>query len=233
MRQLHADLWVAESPLRYLGLELGARMTVVRLPAGELLLHSPIAPTPELVQEVGALGPVAYLIAPNRFHHLFVADWQREFPHASIHTAPGVEGKRPDLSIAGVLGDGPDSSWASSLDQVLVRGVPMMNEVAFFHKESATLIATDLAFNIGPSSPRLTRAAFRCLGCYGRLSPIRLERILARDRAAFGQALTCVMDWPFERVIVAHGEISETGGREGLERGYGWALGRVRAASPE
>ena len=48
MQQLHSDLWVTESPLRFLGLEIGARMTVVRLPGPKLLLHSPIAASPDL-----------------------------------------------------------------------------------------------------------------------------------------------------------------------------------------
>ena len=64
MRQLDSDLWITDSPLRFLGVEMGARMTVVRLPDGKLLLHSPIAPTPELVREVEALGPVAFLVRP-------------------------------------------------------------------------------------------------------------------------------------------------------------------------
>ena len=46
---------------------------VVRLPDGRLFLHSPIAPSDDLAREVEALGPVAYLVAPNKFHHLFVS----------------------------------------------------------------------------------------------------------------------------------------------------------------
>ncbi len=65
MQQLHSDLWITDSPLRFLGLEVGARMTVVRLPGPKLLLHSPIAATADLVREVKALGPVAYLVAPT------------------------------------------------------------------------------------------------------------------------------------------------------------------------
>ena len=224
MRQIDTDVWVAESPLRFFGLEVGARMTAVRLEGGALLLHSPIRPTEELVAWVRALGPVACLVAPNRFHHLFIGDWQREFPEASIYVAPGLETKRSDLSIAGVLGDHPEESWALSLDQVVLAGVPMMNEVAFFHRASGTLIATDLAFNIGPESSALTRTAFHCMGCYGRLAPTPVERLLVRDRSAFRGALRRVMDWPFERIIVAHGSVSESGGRESLRKGYAWAL---------
>ncbi len=229
MQQLHSDLWVTGSPLRFLGLEIGTRMTVVRLPGTELLLHSPIAATPDLVREIAALGPVSYIVAPNRRHHRFVGEWQQVYPNASLYVAPGLETKRADLTIAGVLRDEPEPGWKDSLDQVLLGGFPIANEVVFFHPPSATLIATDLAFNYGSSSPPMTRLAFRLAGTYGRLSPTLLERILVRDRAAFRQSLERILEWPFERVVVAHGEVSETGGREELVRGYSWLLdsGRV------
>jgi len=224
MQKLHDDLWVSESPLRFLGLEVGSRMTVVRLPGPKLLVHSPIAARPDLVREVKALGPVAYLVAPNRLHHLFVGEWQRACPDASIYVAPGLDTKRADLPIAGVLADEPEPGWKGVVDQVLLRGFPFANEVVFFHRPSATLIATDLAFNVGKSSPPLTRLAIRLTGGYGRLSPTLLERLLVRDRTAFRHALERILEWPFERVVVAHGEVCEEGGREELMRGYSWVL---------
>ena len=229
MQQLHSDLWITDSSLSFLGLAVGARMTVVRLPGPKLLLHSPIAATAELVSEVKALGPVAYLVAPNRFHHLFVGQWQQAFPEASVYAAPGLDTKRPDLEIAGELSDEPEPGWAETLDQVLVGGFPLANEVVFFHRPSATLIATDLAFNIGASSPPLTRLVFRLGGGFGRLSPTLLERLFVRDRSAFRHSLERILAWPFDRVVVAHGEVSEEGGREELTRGYRWVLGGERA----
>lgn len=230
MQQLHSDLWIADSPQRFLGIEIGARMAVVRLPGSKLLLHSPIAASAELVREVEALGPVAYLVAPNRFHHLFVSDWQEAFPEASLYVAPGLETKRPDLEITGVLGEAPEPGWADPIDQVLVHGFPFANEVVFFHRPSATLLLTDLAFNIGPSAPPLTRLAFRAGRAYGRLSPTLIERILVRDRPAFRRSLTRILEWPFERVVVTHGQVLEKGGREALARGYSWVLGGERTA---
>lgn len=229
MRQLHSDLWIADAPLRFLGLEVGARMTVVRLPGPRLLLHSPIAAAADLVREVQALGPVAYLVAPNRFHHLFVGEWQRACPDASIYVAPGLDTKRADLAIAGVLADAPEPGWKDAIDQVRVDGFPLANEVVFFHRPSDTLIVSDLAFNVGPGSPPLTRLAFRLAGGYGRLAPTLLERLFVRDRAAFRRSLERILEWPFDRVVVAHGEVSESGGRDELVRGYAWALGGARA----
>jgi hypothetical protein len=226
MHQLDSDLWITESPLRFLGLEVGARMTVVRLPGPKLLLHSPIAADPDLVREVKALGPVAYIVAPNLLHHLFVGEWKQACPEAAIYVAPGLDKKRSDLSIAGVLTDEPEPGWEGAIDQVAVRGVPFVNEVVFFHRPSATLIAADLALNVGPSSPPLTRAAIRLGGSYGQLAPTLLERLLVRDRTLFRHALERILEWPFDRVVVAHGEVSEQGGREELVRGYSWILGK-------
>ena len=228
MKQLDADLWVTESPLRFFGLEVGARMTVVRLPGSKLLVHSPISASPRLLQEVEALGPVAYLVAPNRLHHLFVGEWQRAFPDSSLYVAPGLDSKRADLEIAGVLGDEPEPGWKSTLDQARLEGLPFANEVVFFHRPSATLIATDLAFNIGSSSPFLTRLVFRIGRSYGQLGPTPLERLLVRDRASFRRSLQRILEWPFDRVVVAHGEVCENGGREELLRGYEWILGQGR-----
>jgi hypothetical protein len=223
-RELHPDLWVAESPLRFLGIDVGARMTIVRLPDQTLWLHSPIAAASELVQQVAGLGPVAHLVAPNRFHHLFVSEWKQAFPEASVFAAPGLDSKRPDLASAAVLGDAPEPGWADAIDQIRIEGVPLANEVVFFHRPSATLIATDLAFNIQASSPPLTRFAFRLSGAYGRLAPTVIERLIIRDRPAFRRSLERILAWPFERVVVAHGEVSENGGREQITRGYEWVL---------
>ena len=224
LQPLATDLWIADAPLSFLGLAVGARMTVIRLPGPKLLLHSPVAATPELVRDVRALGPVTDLVAPNRFHHLFVGEWQRAFPEVAVWVAPGLEKKRPDLKITGVLGDAPEPGWAGTVDQVLLGGMPWTNEVVFFHRPSATLVASDLAFNIGEQSSRATRIAFRLGRAYGRLTPTAFERLLVRDRAAFRGSLMRILAWPFARVVVAHGEVCASGGKAALAQGYAWAL---------
>jgi hypothetical protein len=142
-----------------------------------------------------------------------------------VYVAPGLERKRPDLKVAATLTDQPEPGWSGAIDQVLVGGYPLANEVVFFHRASGTLVASDLAFNIGACSPPLTRAAFRLAGAYGRLAPTLLERLFVRDRRAFARSLGRILEWPFERVVVAHGRVSEHGGREELARGYSWILG--------
>src|SRR5690349_5167476 len=97
LRQLADSLWVAEQPHRYLGFDLVTRMTVLRLADGALWVHSPIRLSDELRSIVDSSGPVRYVVSPNRFHHVFVTDWQRAYPDAQTFGAPGLETKRSDV----------------------------------------------------------------------------------------------------------------------------------------
>jgi len=224
LRALAPELWVAEQPLRFAGVEVGARMAVVRR-GDELLLYSPITRSPGLAAEVERLGTPRVVVAPNRLHHLYVQDWLSAHPDARLLVAPGLDRKRQDLRPSAILGDAAPEGWGDVLDQALVAGVPFMNEVVLFHRPSATLVASDLLFNVGPESPSLTRLVFRLVGAYGKPSITPLERLLLRDREAFRRALTRVLAWPFERIVVAHGTVIERDGRAALAAAYRWVLG--------
>ncbi len=222
LEQLAPDLWVTERPLRFLLLEIGTRMTVIRLRDGSLFLHSPVRLDSALRKQLDALGPVRFAVAPNRFHHLFIGEYAGAYPEARLYAAPGLETKRRDVAFDGVLGDEPPPEWAGQIDQVPFRGLPLANEVEFFHRASRTLIATDIVFNIREDSPALTRLGFRTMRGYGRFGPTLVERLLIRDRRAARASLDAILGWDFDRVILAHGHVVESGGREAFRRGYAW-----------
>ena len=224
LRELARDLWVAERPQRFYGLEVGTRMTVIRLAEGSLLLHSPVALDPALRGALDALGSVRFAVAPNRVHHLHAGEVARAYPEARLWVAPGLERKRPDLAFVGVLGDEAPDAWKGQVDQVFFRGRPYENEVVFLHRASRTLLLCDLAFHFGPSTAPATRLLMRLLRSYGRFGPSRLDPWLIRDRRAARRSLERILAWDFDRVVVAHGDVLESGGREALRRGYAWLL---------
>ena len=224
LRQVAQDLWVAERPQRFFGLEVGTRMTVVRLTDGSLLLHSPIPLDAELRRELDAIGRVRFAVAPNRVHHLYAGKVAEAYPAARLWVGPGLERKRPDLVFEAVLGDEAPAEWKGQVDQVLFRGRPYENEVVFFHRASRTLILCDLAFNFGPSAAAPTRLLMRLLRSYGHFGPSKLDPLLIRDRRAARESLERILGWDFDRVVVAHGDVLESGGHEALRRGYSWLL---------
>jgi hypothetical protein len=224
LRELAADIWIAERPQRFYGLEVGTRMTVMRLAGGNLLLHSPVVLDPELSAALDAIGRVRFAVAPNRVHHLYAGKVAEVYPDARLWVAPGLGRKRPDLAFAAVLGDEAPAEWKGEVDQVFFRGRPYENEVVFLHRASRTLIMCDLAFNFGPRAATPTRLLMKLLRSYGRFGPSTLDPWLIRDRGAARQSLERILAWDFERVVVAHGEVLESGGRAALRQGYSWLL---------
>jgi hypothetical protein len=222
LRPVAEDVHTLTVDFKFAGLDLGGRMTVVRLPGGGLWVHSPVRLVPELRAAVDALGPVRFLVAPNLMHHLYLPDWAAAYPEAKVAAPARLRRKQPTLRIDVELGDAADAGWADAIDQVFVRGIPMMDEHLFFHRPSRTLLVTDLAFNIHRTGSWLTRAYLKLGGAWQRLSPTLLERALVRDRAAVRASLERALAWDVERVVVCHGDVVERGGRQALVDGFRW-----------
>jgi hypothetical protein len=218
------SLWVAEQPLRYLGVALTTRMTIIRLAGGVLIVHSPIQLTRELLFATGSIGRVGFIVAPNRFHHLFVHDWQRAYPNAQTFCAPGLDTKRADLNFTAILGDNPPAVWANELDQAFMRAFAPLNEIVFFHRETRTLIFTDLIFNIARHDSPYGRFLLRLDGAFhGPAIPRSFMLLLSRKRTECAEFLHRILSWDFDRAIVAHGDIIESGAKPVIERAWQFA----------
>jgi hypothetical protein len=224
LRAVAPDLWTAEHPMRFPGgVHLPSRMTVARLPDGDLWVHSPIPIDDALAAEIDALGPVAHVVAPSLYHHVFVPRTLARYPRALLSAAPGLADKRAGLPVADELDGEPSPAWQGSIDQVVIGGVPRMNEVAFFHRPSRTLIVTDLVFNVREPRGWGTALVLRTMGTYKRLGQSRLWGWLAKDRAALRSSVERVMAWDFTRVLPGHGEPVETDARAAMTQAL-WVL---------
>ena len=218
--------------MRYFGLSVGARMTVIRLQNQEIAVISPICLTEELVAQLDQLGRVTFVIAPNLYHYFFVADFKTHYPSATLWAAPGLKEKRPELPIDYVIERTAVSASGSELwnylEFVLFEGfrtlgsggIDKLNECIFFHKATSTLIVTDTAFHFDESFPLLTRLAVKIGGGYKKLSPSMLEKIATKDKTKVRHSVDRVLKWDFERVIMAHGSVIEMHGKEKFQQGY-------------
>ncbi|HUG10747.1 MAG TPA: DUF4336 domain-containing protein [Opitutaceae bacterium] len=212
-------VWEYNAPLRVLGIELGHRMTVVRLADGTLWIHSPVMWSRELDGEIRMLGEVRHFVAPNRMHDGFWPEWFDHFKGAQFSAAPGVVKEHPELPFSMKLADDRTGVPGGELQARLMRGMPLVNEVVFHHVPSRTLIVADLMFNLDPPDLR-SRLLLRLNGALGRPTPSRMFRMAIRDRAAFRESLEGVLLWDFDRVIVGHGENLVSGGRNVLREAF-------------
>src|SRR5262245_47866757 len=86
-------------------MELTSRMTIARLTNGALFLHSPVALDTDLQAELQRLGTVAFIVAPSRWHDLFIKEYVGAYPEAQAWAAPGLREARPDVAVQGARED--------------------------------------------------------------------------------------------------------------------------------
>ncbi len=215
------DVWTVTRPQRFLGVECGTRMTVLRLASGDLFVHSPVPLDEALSAELRALGEVRVILAPSLFHHLSVPAWAAAYPKALLTCCPGLLGKRPDVRFHRALGDVPEPAWASDLDQVHFSARSMESEIILFHRKSRTLVCADAIFNFATHPSRLTRAVARLLG---NTTPgvTWLEPLMMRDHPKARAQLDRMLAWDPLRLAIAHGEPVRSDGRRVLEEAYAW-----------
>jgi hypothetical protein len=204
------SLWTADAPLSFLGLRVGTRMTVVKLADGTLLVHSPIALTPELRAEVDALGDVAHIVAPTTYHHLFAGPWKQAYPRARLAGSKGLQKKRSDLRFDGEVAAMP------GLELVRIDG-SMLEETVLVHPATRTIITSDITENFDQPVDHLpTRLYLKAMGTYGKIGWPKVLRMAYRDRKAARRSVDRLLEHEFDRVILAHGNPIETGGKPAI-----------------
>ena len=226
LEPLGDGIWIADGPVvvAAMGFHYPTRMAVIRLDNGDLFIWSPVGLTDPLRREMEALGRVRFLIAPNDLHHLSLGDWARAYPEAAIRAAPGLSGKRPDLTLDGELGDAPDPEWAGEVDQVTMRGNRITTEVVFFHRRSGTVLFCDLLQRLPRGWYSGWRAVVARLDLMTAPSPAvpRKFRLAFSDRRAARRAVDRVLAWPVEAVVIAHGEPIRKDGGAALREAFRW-----------
>ena len=226
MKPIAQDLWLLHYKAPLLGDYLGRNVSVVRLRSGDLVIHSTGPFSPEDVENIKALGRPAFLLDALSKHDTFAKEGRAAFPDLPYYAPAGFSETVgfPTESLSH-----PPSAWAGQLDGVHLNGMEGQDEYAFLHRASRTLIVCDLVFHVTTEAP-LGARLFATVGIVGgRTHDVgmpRPERSSIKDADAFRRSLATLMAWDFDRIIVGHGEVVETGGKALLaealrEAGFG------------
>jgi hypothetical protein len=155
---------------------------------------------------------VTALVAPNLQHTNWLAA-ARAYAHPEVVWGPpGLARKRPALAPIAAIGVAP-WPFADILEALRIEGAPARDEVVFFHRASRTLYTADLFFNLYRTSGWLAPLAFRLIGTYRRFGIARRWRHWVTNRTAFERSITQMLAWPFEHVVVGHGNPVERDAR--------------------
>jgi len=219
IREIAPDVWGVLHTLKMPGgIKMETRMTVIRLKNGDLVLVSPVPIDDSLAAKLAELGPVRHAVSPNCWHHLYLPECLERYPEAQAFGPPGIQAKRPDVTFTALLENEAPEAWRGQIDQRVILGVPEFNEVIFCHRASRTLVATDMVFNIQRPKGLIQWILLHLAGTYKKFAFSRLFGMQVKDNAAVGSSLAHVLEWDFDRVVMAHGDVYEPGAREACAR---------------
>jgi hypothetical protein len=214
MRTVAPGIGLLEYPLTVLGAQLGRRTTLLGCDSGALVIHSTAPFTDPDVRAIRAFGRPAWLVEATLFHDTFAKVGRARFPDVPYLAPPGFAQRFDALPLLPLPGD-----WPAEIEVLELAGMPGLREHACFHARSRTLVVADLVFNFGPSATPWTRFFFRGLPGIRRYPGVsRLFKSMIRDRPAFDASIQRMLEWDFDRLIPAHGDVIDSGGKALLQR---------------
>ncbi len=226
LEKIADNIWIYNGPtVPFYGVPFPTRMTIIRLKNKKVWIHSPEKMNPQLKDEIDKLGEVAYLISPNKLHHLFVEEWIAAYPQAKNYATTGLIKKRSDIKFDKALSDIAENDWKEEIGQVIFKGSLVMEEAVFFHLSSKTIILTDLVENFTPESLTPWQrglAKFAGILAPNGKAPIDYRATFLLGKQQARESLAVMQSWDVQNVIMSHGECIYGKGGAFLERAFDW-----------
>lgn len=184
-----------------------------------------ISPGSQLTAEqLESLDHVTDIVAPNLYHCAGIKKASKVFPDAKLWGPLAADKVKPNIQWEDIL---TEQSWPyqNELQMLMIEGMPKVNEVVFLHKETKSLIVTDLCFNMVDVKGFGAWIILKLFGTYKKLAISKFFLNGSKDKTATKQSLDRLLSFDFENIIVSHGENVIGGGKEKLkealsERGY-------------
>lgn len=204
-------------PLKMLGADLRRNVTIIRLRSGKLVIHSTGPFSPEDVAKIRELGEPGWILDGILRHDTFARDGREAFPTIP-YLAPEGFAKEVGFPTQPIVP--APAEWDGELLALEIQGAPIARDIAMLHVPSRTLILTELLFNFGSGESLWTKLLLNAaIGFHHHPGMTRPVKWGVKDKAAFQQSLATILSWDFDRVIVGHGDVIESGGKEKVREG--------------
>ena len=228
LKKVDENIWTVDGELIHLfKMPFPTRMTIIRLKNNDLFLHSPIHLTEKLKEDIIALGNVKHLVSPNWLHYAYIKEWTDVFKKATSWASPNVIKRahktKNKVQFDKHLSNKAESEWSEEINQLIVKGSRIHQEVVFFHYKSKTLVLTDLLQNYEPSRiPYWFKIIAKVNGLLepDAQMPRDLRLTFIGNKQSLVESLKKIISWNPERVILSHGRWYESNGTYELKRAF-------------
>ena len=220
LKQYGENIWALRTPLPMGGMDITTQMVIIRLPDQSLALISPVAIDGETKKEIDDLGEVRHIISPNNFHHMFAGDVKSLYPSANYWCSEELKNRVKGLPDSNNLHELPLDFWQGQMETVRVSSKHLADEIAFYHKESKTLILTDLLQKMSGELSFMSKLFALINGVRDRAAVSRLYKLMVKDKNEFRESLSEILKWDFETALLAHNCNLEDGAKTEVESAF-------------
>jgi hypothetical protein len=193
-------------------MDFGRVVTVFRLSSGKLVIHS-TAPFSE--RDVTTIKELANLAGCSMARCCTMPSAKKAVKLSQVFRIWRRRDSRKHRGVTTASLMPPPAEWAGELEVIAIGGMPKTHPHIFFHRPSRTLHVCDMFFNFPHAHPSLMRFMLRYLVGLPKLAGVdRFFRRLIKDDDAFSKSIQPILNWDFQRMIVAHGEIVENNAKQ-------------------
>ena len=203
-REIGDGVAVLQYPLRAFAIDFRRYVTLLRLTDGRLVIHSTAPFTQEDVAAIRRFGKPCWLVEATLMHDTFARQARAAFPELPYLVPSDLE-KISGVPIQAL--DPPPADWTGEIDVLKIEGLRKINEHAFFHRTSRTLVLADLLFHFPSDARGWPRFFAQRVMRLPRLRGISaFFRFMIRDQEAFASSMKTLLEWDFGQIVVGHGE---------------------------
>jgi hypothetical protein len=203
-REIGNGAVIMQYPLRAFAIDFQRYVTLLRLSDGRLVIHSTAPFTPQDAAAIRHFGKPSWLVEATLMHDTFALEARGAFPELP-YLVPSDLARINGVPILAL--DPPPADWANEIEVLRIEGLRKINEHAFLHRASRTLVLADLMFHFPAGAGRWPRFFAKRIMRLPRLGGISaFFRLMIRDPEAFASSMKTILEWDFGQIVVGHGE---------------------------
>lgn len=226
-------MWVYGQPFGppILPVDIQVRMTAFQMADGGIWIHSPIAPTAELLAMLEDLpGPIKHVVIPSIFpeHWIYAYDFCQLFPDAMVWMPQSVLDRRRTAAVFGALGakalqkiqkelqplllhNQAPAAWGGEI-QISILDTPVLTEATFCIKPHRAVLASDMGFQLADPDAfygnRVTKPILMAGGAIAKVHrrlgapvPFLLGQLNRKELQAWAEDM---LGWEYDKIISGH-----------------------------
>ncbi|KAG8837533.1 hypothetical protein FRB91_008977 [Serendipita sp. 411] len=217
--QLAPSLCIFSRPFKRFGiLPVGGRSTAIKLQNGDVWVLASTTLDEPTKTKIDSMGNVKYIVSPDAEHDAFLNEFKSAYPDAKLIGVAPLAAKKTELVFDGAYGREPEGTAYGFEPEIEARYFPetVNHDVAFFHRETKSLIQADLLWNLKGSGPSMLSGI---MSPYSGLHK-QFAKFTSSDRAATKINVHKVAEWDFDMIIPCHGDVIETEAKQAWKAAY-------------